>query len=158
MSNFNGLEVLGRNGMRFTVKIVLIVIAFCVSAAGVTSCRSGPEENNRGQTAENIPVLRAHEMIQDNKNSSSFIILDIRTFAEYKSGHIENAVNIDFYSRDFRQQLDELDRGKTYLVYCRTAGRTGNALPLMKNMGFHRVYNMAGGIESWIKMGLPVVE
>lgn len=76
------------------------------------------------------------------------VILDIRTPEEYNQGHIEGAVNIDFYSDDFSNQLDELDKTKTYLTYCRSGRRSGLSLETMRDLGFLEVYDLNGGINA----------
>ncbi len=97
-------------------------------------------------------------MIKENKDNQSFFILDIRTPEEFNSGHIEGAINLDFYKEDFRDKLDQLDKDKKYLIYCRTANRSGQALEIMRDLGFTEVYNMLGGIVEWEKEGHPLIE
>ena len=63
--------------------------------------------------------------------------------------HIEGAEMIDFYKADFMENLKKLDKSKTYLIYCRTANRTGKAHIMMRGLGFNEVYNMLGGIVQW---------
>lgn len=46
-------------------------------------------------------------------------MIDVRTPAEFASGHLEGAINIDVQSPDFDQQVAQLDPSATYLVYCR---------------------------------------
>jgi rhodanese-related sulfurtransferase len=85
------------------------------------------------------------------------VILDVRTPAEFSQGYIENAKNIDFYANTFRNQLDKLDKQKTYLVYCRSGNRSGKTLRMMEQSGFEKVYNLTGGIGQWSRQRLPLV-
>lgn len=115
-------------------------------------------DNETGDTLfENVTVIEAHQLIQDNANNPDFIILDVRTQSEFAGGHIENAVNIDFNAEDFRDQLDALDKENIYLVYCRSGNRSGQAMDIMRDLEFRRVYNMLGGINDWIDAGYDVV-
>ena len=82
----------------------------------------------------------------------------MRTPREFAGEHIENATNIDFYSEAFRDMLNNLDRNKTYLIYCQVGGRSGSALDIMAELNFKEVYNMLGGILSWEAEGLPTVK
>lgn len=104
----------------------------------------------------NITAKEFHSMILDPKLADIRIIIDIRTKDEFNEYHISNAINIDFYSQFFSDEIDALDRNKTYLIYCRSGHRSGtatdNALNLMLNMGFTNVYNMRGGILSFINI------
>ncbi len=107
---------------------------------------------------EDVTPGEAYALIQENRGNKDFIIIDVRTPEEYADGHIEKAVNLDYYSETFRSELDKLDKSKTYLVYCRSGRRSAGALDMMKELGFDKVYNMAGGILEWEAAGLPVVK
>ena len=110
------------------------------------------------QIIKNITPKEAYALILKNKGNQSFVILDVRTPSEFANGHIENAVNLDYYSETFKNALNRLDYNKTYLIYCRTASRSGRVLDLMKELGFKEVYNIAGGITDWKEAGLPTAE
>jgi len=110
------------------------------------------------QTIENITSQEAFNLIQDNQDNPDFVILDVRTPAEFASGHIENALNLDFYSETFRNELNNLDKNKTYLVYCKVGGRSRDALDIMAELNFKEAYNMAGGITAWKAKGLPILK
>ena len=84
------------------------------------------------------------------------VILDVRTPGEYAAGHLKNAVLIDYKSKDFRQRLAELDKSKTYLLHCRSGGRSTSAIPTFKELGFQHVIHLDGGMLAWEKAGLPV--
>lgn len=109
------------------------------------------------QIIEDITPEEAFILIQNNKGNQSFVIIDIRTAEEYASEHIENTTNLDFYSETFREELDKLDKNKTYLIYCRTGRRTAIARGIMEELGFREVYNMLGGITQWEAKGLPTL-
>ena len=98
---------------------------------------------------KNINTRKAYELIDERDGDSDFVILDVRTPEESAEGYVENAVNIDFYEDVFPDELDGLDRDKTYLIYCRSGSRSGKTFKMMENLGFKDVYNMKGGIESW---------
>jgi len=104
----------------------------------------------------NISPEEAEQLIAQNSDNPDFIILDIRTLNEYNTGHIANAMQIDYYADDFKNQLEHLDKEKTYLIYCRTGNRSGHALPIMEELGFRKGYNMTGGITQWTAEGRPV--
>jgi rhodanese-related sulfurtransferase len=97
-------------------------------------------------------------LIQKNKGNSHFVIVDVRTPEEFRDGHIENAVNVDFRSGNFATEIDRLDKNKTYLVYCRTGNRSYDAVALMGPLGFRSIVRLAGDITSWKSAGLPVVK
>lgn len=106
----------------------------------------------------NITPAEALALIQDNQNNPDFLIVDVRTPAEYNDGHIENAMNINYYSDSFRDEVNQLDKNKIILIYCRSGARSESALEIMKELDFKTVYNMLEGINGWIAAGYPVVE
>jgi len=109
-------------------------------------------------TIEDITPQEAFTLIQNNQNNPDFVILDVRTAEEVADGHIENAINIDFYSEAFRDELNKLDKNKTYLIYCRSGGRSGSALDIMAELNFKEAYNLLGGINQWKAEGLSTVK
>jgi len=133
-----------------TVVSILLVTVFLYGCAIQTG--------SPNQIFEDIGVQESFELIQRNQMNQDFIIIDIRTPEEFNEGHIENAVNIDFYSETFKEDLDKLDKNKTYFIYCRSGNRSGRAMPIMKELGFKEVYNLSVGIKEWIAEGLPVVK
>jgi phage shock protein E len=85
------------------------------------------------------------------------ITLDVRTPGEYAEGHLEGAQLIDFQSGNFESEISSLDKGATYAVYCRSGNRSGQAVKVMHDAGFHNVYNLNGGVIDWANAGLPLV-
>ena len=109
-------------------------------------------------TIKDVTPQEAFTLIQDNQNNPDFVIIDVRTPQEFVAEHIENATNIDFYSEAFRDTLNTLDKNKTYLIYCRSGGRSGSALDIMAELNFREVYNILGGINLWKAEGFPTVK
>jgi rhodanese-related sulfurtransferase len=120
------------------------------------------------QTIKDITVAEAFKLVNENVGNPNFIIVDVRTADEYATGHLANAINVDFY-QDFSANIGKLDRNKTYLIYCRTGVRSSGARDIMKSLGFLKIYNMdvdsssdpgntKGGINNWISSGYPVVK
>jgi rhodanese-related sulfurtransferase len=103
-----------------------------------------------------ISPKEAYNLIQNNKSNPDFVLIDIRTPQEFKSGHLKNAILIDYYSKDFLKKMKSLDKNKTYLIYCRSANRSTKTLKKIKNMKFTSLYNMGKGIKGWAKAGFPI--
>jgi rhodanese-related sulfurtransferase len=85
------------------------------------------------------------------------ITLDVRTPGEFMSGFIKGAKNIDFQSGNFETEIAALDKNVTYAVYCRSGNRSGQAVKVMHDAGFHNVYNLNGGVIDWSNAGMPLV-
>ena len=84
------------------------------------------------------------------------VTVDVRTPAEFTSGHLENAVNIDVESGDFATQIGQLDPKATYAVYCRSGNRSKTAVQQMSDAGLTSVQDLDGGIVAWQSQGLPI--
>lgn len=83
-------------------------------------------------------------------------LVDVRTLREFNAGHIPDAVIIDYYQPDFQDKLKKLDKSRPIAVYCAVGIRSNNTLRILKKMGFKEAYDLAGGIRSWTKKGLPI--
>ena len=84
------------------------------------------------------------------QNDSDAVILDVRTYSEIQQGFIPNALNIDIYlGQDFIEQVMKLDKTKSYYVYCKSGGRSGQACAFMNQAGFKKAFNLVGGFMQW---------
>lgn len=101
--------------------------------------------------------LVSPEQAADLATDPSITVIDVRTPAEYAEGHLADAVLIDFNGADFDARIAELDSDETYLVYCRSDNRSGQAVAAMAEIGIDRVYDMDGGILAYSAAGLPLV-
>jgi rhodanese-related sulfurtransferase len=105
-----------------------------------------------------IPLIPrgAFELVRNHANDQAWVTLDVRTPAEFGGGHVPGASNVDFYDPQFRARLDALAKDKSYVVYCHTGNRSGQATALMHQLGFKHVYDVQGGLAAWEQAGLPV--
>ena len=133
--------------------LLVSLIIGVILTGGCVSTETVPP-NQETQIIENITPPEVFALIQDNQNNPDFVIIDVRTPEEFADGHIENAINLDYYSETFRDELNKLDKGKKYLIYCRSGNRSGKALNIMQELNFREVYNMSGGILEWQAEGL----
>ena len=139
--------------MKAFLKYILLLALILVSLSSI--CK---DDEGTGDTLyENVTVAEAFQLIQDNADNPDFVILDVRTPGEFAGGHIESAVNIDFYADSFKTDLNRLDKNKTYLIYCRSGNRSGKTLTMMRELKFRNVYEMKDGIKQWKKESLPIV-
>ncbi|GAB3639911.1 rhodanese-like domain-containing protein [Spirosoma arcticum] len=104
--------------------------------------------------SRHLPAQQAAQWLKTDKN---VVVLDVRTPAEFRTGHLKNAVNIDYTAPDFEQQLAKLDKAKPYLLHCAVGGRSTKALPVLQKLGFRDVRHLDGGLQAWQSAKLPVV-
>ena len=141
-----------------TYPLFLGLMIIALLALGKASIAETDTPKDETQVIKNISPQDAHVLIEKNKNDPNLVILDVRTPEEFSEGHIENAVNLDFYSDNFKEDLGKLDKNKTYVTHCRSGSRSAKTLNLMKELGFKEAYNITGGIVQWENEGLPTTK
>lgn len=134
------------------------LVAGAVLLGGCMGKETGAPSQQTTQIIENITPQETYTSIQENQGNPDFVIIDVRTPEEFTGGYIEGAINIDFYSETFADELDILDKNKVYLIYCRSGARSGSALDIMEELNFREVYNMTGGMIQWKAEGFPTVK
>ena len=77
------------------------------------------------------------------------LIIDVRTPAEYQMGHIEGAINVNYFSWRFRRKVSALGPKATVFVYCASAKRSSLAAKIMTKLGFEHIIDLAGGYQQW---------
>ncbi|HLW63290.1 MAG TPA: rhodanese-like domain-containing protein [Flavobacterium sp.] len=83
-------------------------------------------------------------------NDADAVILDVRTEEEVEEKSIPHMLHIDFYQgQGFLDELEKLDKNKSYYVYCKSGGRSGQACMIMQQLGFEKAFNLVGGITEW---------
>ena len=103
------------------------------------STQTNPEQT---LVREVVSVERFKSLMAAN---SDFYLLDVRTPEEFNGGHIEGAVNINFYDEDFDDQIQQLDKTKTVFVYCHSGKRSAKTAAKMQALEFHQVFDLDGG-------------
>ena len=94
---------------------------------------------------------------QAKAQEAGVVLLDVRTSGEFYAGHIEGAINIDVEGMTFESEIANLDKTKTYAIYCQSGRRSRIAVETMSKAGFSKLFNLDQGIGSWQSAGLPVV-
>jgi len=79
-------------------------------------------------------------------------LVDVRTPKEFEQGHIEGAKLIDFYSENFKEKIQQLDKATPVYLYCRSGGRSGKASKLLVELGFKEIYDLKGGYIAYGKI------
>jgi rhodanese-related sulfurtransferase len=129
------------------MKKILILLLTCIMT---TSCKSQTSNNFQSLTA-----LAFKEKLNTEKNSQ---ILDVRTPEEFATGHLENAVNINWNSENFDQQIKKFNKTKPIFVNCQAGGRSKKAAERLFSLGFKKIFELKSGINDWISNNFLTVK
>jgi rhodanese-related sulfurtransferase len=83
----------------------------------------------------------------------SFLLLDVRTAAEFAAGHLPGAVNVPHDQLPTRLAELAASRAQEIVVYCRTGRRTRLALQILRAGGFERLLHLEGDYLAWESSG-----
>ncbi len=86
------------------------------------------------------------KMISANEDIT---LIDVRTEEEVAEGKIASATNHNLFSPDFMSEIEGYDKSKTYVMICRSGGRSGQACMQMMGAGFENIINLEGGMMNW---------
>jgi len=145
---------------RFVKQLLWISLATCFFFIAMSTGYDAIAQQKEVQTViiKILPPKEAFELIQKNTGNKNFVIIDIRTPEEFASGHIQGAINMNYHSDTFIDDLNKLDKTRTYLVYCRTGRRSSDGVSIMIRLGFKDIYRIQGDIVRWKAEGLPVIK
>jgi phage shock protein E len=95
---------------------------------------------------ENLDAKTFETKLAEEKDA---VLLDVRTPMEHQMVRIPNSILIDINSPMFMEEIDKLDKTKSYYVYCRSGNRSFHAGNYMLTKGFEKVFNLEPGIIGW---------
>ncbi|MBC3538318.1 rhodanese-like domain-containing protein [Rufibacter sp. H-1] len=113
---------------------------------GFSSC-----QQETGGTKVNLTATEVKRLIESNQD---IVVLDVRTPYEFQEGNLKGAVNIDYTSPDFEQEIAKLDTAATYLLYCKSGNRSSKATAVMKSNNFNNLYNATVGFDALRSAGV----
>ena len=128
----------------------LIFVLF-LGTTSLFACQQSGEPQS-GSVPSSVDVETARQYVENGA-----VLVDVRTPEEWNAGHLEGAVHINLFDSDFEERFAALDTTKTYVVYCRSGNRSGQAIQKMKSRGFSKLTNMEGGIIAWERQDFPIV-
>lgn len=105
-----------------------------------------------GKEIDSLESISAEEF-EKRANSSELNVLDVRKDGEYKSMHLENAQH---FALDYiNNQMDQIDKDKTYYLHCAGGYRSVIAASILKARGYHNLVDIAGGFGAIKETSLP---
>jgi len=106
-----------------------------------------------GRPLGTVPQVDAGDL-QASLRHGAVSVLDVRHDAEWIGGHIAGAQHIPL--GELTARIGEIDRRRPVVVQCAAGARSAIAASLLRANGVERVINLSGGLNTWIRAGLPV--
>lgn len=124
------------------MKKILLILVLCFLVSGC---------NNTDSDKVSVVSVSKDEAISYIEDGA--LLIDVRSEAEYKSGHIDGAINInvdDILETEgvIIYNNSEIGFNKKIIVYCRSGSRSNNAAQKLIELGYKEVYDL-GSIDNW---------
>ncbi len=84
------------------------------------------------------------ELSKKNK----FKLIDVRTYDEFNTNRLKNAINIDFYDSVFLKRFEKFNKEDNILLYCRSGRRSLIGAEILVKNGYKKIYDLKGGVIS----------
>ena len=136
-------------------RLALVALLLLFVPIGCDDEKTSSSSSQGVEAIRNIEVAEAALLLSTD---DTVVVLDIRTPAEFAQGHIDGAVNVDFMGDSFDSGIAALDKDTTYLMHCRSGGRSGKSLAKFQEHGFTSILHLDSGIAGWEAAGQPLTK
>jgi len=131
---------------------IVIMALITLTSMNAWSDIKSKEEISRAAKSK-APHISSPQLSDYLSSDEDYILLDIRTEAEFEAGHIQGAQwfargRLEYY---IQEQIQDPDT--KIILYCRTGGRSALATLTLINMGYTDVVDLNGGFKQWITDG-----
>jgi len=109
-------------------------------------CGIEPESAKQSSVKNGIQQVNVRDLKKRIDAGEDLFILDVREPFEYQ---IANIGGVLIPQNDVAQRIGELDRDREIVVQCKSGGRSQRIAEYLKQSGFSKVSNLAGGILAW---------
>lgn len=131
------------------IKNTLFISGLLIATFAISSFQNNTAQYVVSQTNGHVITITGADFVKLEQTKNT-VVIDVRTPGETAAGVIEGVdLFIDFNAPNFAAEVAKLDKSKTYVLYCRSGGRSAAASQVFVDKGFKSVYNLAGGITAW---------
>jgi adenylyltransferase/sulfurtransferase len=109
-------------------------------------CGIEPASERQSAVKNGIPQVSPKDLKKRIDAGENLFILDVREPFEYQ---IANIGGVLIPQNDVAQRIGEIDRTREIVVQCKSGGRSQRIAEYLKQSGFPKVSNLAGGILAW---------
>lgn len=103
------------------------------------------------QENTNAYEVLSYDDFKNQISKNDVLLFDVRTMAEFNSGHLKGSVNIDFYDEKlFDKFFNKVEKSEPIYIYCRSGNRSQKSSEQLKKLGFVKIYDLEGGYKNWV--------
>lgn len=105
-------------------------------------------------TIKEIDAPQLAQWVTDD--SHNLRVLDVRQMQEIALGTVPKAEALPLHTLPLK--INELSRDEKLVLVCRSGARSAQACMFLQQQGFSNVYNLRGGMMSWMQSGFPAYQ
>ncbi len=110
------------------------------------------------EARQHVPEWNIDQVKEHLGNGAGYVLLDVREKDEYRDGHLQEAVSVPRGFLELRIEQAITDKATPIIAYCAGGTRSLLAAKQLKDMGYQKVFSMAGGYSAWKGAGYPWVQ
>lgn len=122
---------------------------FATVSAFLPACRGGGDSQSAPGAASGGNRVLEKEAFASAIKRGNAVLIDVRSPAEFEQGHIDKAININFFDPEFKHKILDLKRTKEYYLYGKNEVTAYRTMEFMKTNEFPEVYILKDGWEGW---------
>lgn len=140
---------------RLLLRAALVLVGF----VGLVALGCSPTATPSTQSLEVQPtyvmvdVLQADEALRTNEGAQ---IVDVREPREWAATGVPAGAVLIPLGQLEQRAAQELAKDRPVCVICNSGNRSRTGSEILLKLGYAQVFNVAGGIQAWLKAGLPV--
>jgi rhodanese-related sulfurtransferase len=101
------------------------------------------------------PAITVEDLKAKQDRGESVTIVDVREPHEWAINGFPGSLKIPLGA--LPQRFSEIPKDAEVVVYCRTGGRSANAVQFLRQRGYDKALNLAGGINRWAEVIDPAM-
>jgi len=89
-------------------------------------------------------------------NSMSMTVIDVRTEAEWNTGHLEGALHIEW--QDVLKISSDVNKDEEIFLYCRSGNRSGKATKILLDAGYVNAKNAGSILNASELLNIKIID
>jgi phage shock protein E len=127
--------------------VIRLALIFLIAILGSSALAGEPQSSE-------APSISAAELHDKRTSGEAPIVIDVRTSAEYATGHVPGAINIPF--DQVAERIAEVDAPHGVALYCMVGPRARKGESALLTAGYAPVFHLEGGLAAWQQAGLAI--